>query len=368
MSSSPSGATLRIDLSALRSNYRKIAAKAKHAETGAAIKGDAYGLGLEPVARALWREGCREFFVARPTEGEALRNLLARANITVLDGLYVGEEAYYVKQRLRPALITMHQAMAWAKLGKGAPSALHVDTGINRAGLSVEEFQQILADPKLVKALTPALLMSHLACADSPDHSMNKKQWLRFGALRKMSPHLRASLSNSSGIFLGSGFHHDLTRPGVALYGGNPTPHLKNPMKPVAQLVARILQVRDVKRGETVGYSATWKAKHDSKIAVLAAGYRDGIPRKLSSSTQVGPAQVAISGVRCPIVGRVSMDMTCVDVTDLNPAKLTRAQEAEFFGKTVSVDEAAGWAGTISYELLTHLGNRYARVYSDTES
>jgi alanine racemase len=179
-----------------------------------------------------------------------------------------------------------------------------------------------------------------------------------------MLPHVPASLANSSGIYLGKSYAHDLVRPGVAIYGGNPLPGKNNPMKPVVTLEARVLQVRDVEKGDTVGYSATWKAPRDSRIAMLGAGYRDGIPRKLSSSAKNGPAQVAINGKRCPIVGRVSMDMMCVDVTDLRAGAVSKGSVAEIFGKHISVDEAAGWAGTISYELLTHLGSRYARVYS----
>jgi alanine racemase len=354
----PSPATLTIDLAALRSNYRLLAKKSGRAVTGVAIKGESYGLGLETVARTLWDEGARDFFVARPDEGETLRGILKRANIYVLDGLYQGEAGYYVKHDLRPALTTLAQAKEWKRSGKGKPAAFHVDTGINRAGMTGDDYFDSL------KLLTPSLLMSHLACADDPQHKMNKAQWLRFGALRKLAPHVPASFANSSGIFLGEAYHFDLTRPGVALYGGNPTPHKKNPMKPVAHLEARILQLRDVKKGETVGYSATWTASKATRVAVVAAGYRDGIPRKLSSSQPKGPAQVVIGGVRCPIIGRVSMDMTCVDVSRVPAAKLARATAAEFFGRSISVDEAAGWAGTISYELLNHLGNRYTRVYS----
>ncbi len=353
-----SGATLTVNLAALRSNYRLLARKSGKAITGAAIKGEAYGLGLEPVARTLWDEGCRDFFIARPEEGEVLRAILKHANIYVLDGLYTGETAYYLKHDLRPAITTLQQAREWAKHGNQAACAFHVDTGINRVGMTGDDYFDSL------KLLKPALLMSHLACADDHQHPMNKAQWLRFGALRKLLPHVPASFANSSGIFLGEGFHFDLTRPGVALYGGNPTPHKKNPVKPVAHLEARVLQIRDVKKGDTVGYSATWQVKKSSRVAIIAAGYRDGIPRKLSSTQQTSNAQVFLGGMRCPIIGRISMDMTCVDVTALPERKLARTTSAEFFGRNISVDEAAGWAGTISYELLTHLGNRYTRVYS----
>ncbi len=245
---------------------------------------------------------------------------------------------------------------------------LHVDTGINRAGLQPAEWLAVTGDDKLLRKLNIRMLMSHLACGDDKDSPMNQQQLDRFTGIRKAVPHIPASFSNSPGIFLGQAYHFDEVRPGVALYGGNPTPYQKNPMKPVVTLEARILQIRNLHAGETVGYSATWAAKRASRIAMIAAGYADGVARKLSSSHPNGPAQVFLGGQRCPIVGRVSMDMMTIDVTDVPERKLAKAKTAELFGPHISVDEAAGWAGTISYELLTHLGKRYARVYAQAES
>jgi alanine racemase len=358
------GAVLTIDLSALKANYAALAKMAGEAACGAAIKGSAYGIGVGPASKALWQAGCRHFFVARPIEGRELRRLLPDAEIYVLDGLYAGQSSYYLKWRLRPALITLDEAKEWAKFGRKHPCALHVDTGINRLGLSMADFHALTLDRAVMKKLNVSLLMSHLACSDEPSHPLNVKQRDRFKAVRSMLPNVPASLANSSGIYLGKSYAHDLVRPGVALYGGNPLPGKRNPMKPVVTLEANVLQVRDVKKGETVGYSATWKAPRDSRIAMLGAGYRDGIPRKLSSRAKEAPAQVAINGKRCPIVGRVSMDMICVDVTDMTSGKVKPGTRVEIFGKHITVDEMAGWAGTISYELLTHLGSRYARVYS----
>lgn len=361
------GGVLSVDLGALQSNYRLLAKKAGKAGCGAAVKGDAYGLGLAPVARALWQAGCRAFFVARPREGEDVRKVLPDATIYVLDGLYPGQADYYAKHALRPALTSLEEAQEWYAFGqqhgKSPPCALHVDTGINRLGLSAEDFNALTGDAAFRSGLNISLLMSHLACADDPSHPLNKKQLQRFREARAKLPDVPASLANSAGIFLGRDFANDLVRPGIALYGGNPTPGKKNPMKPVATLAGTVLQVREVKKGETVGYGASWKAPRDSRIAVLGAGYRDGIPRKLSSRQKDGPAQVFVGGKRCPIIGRVSMDMTGVDVTALAKAKVPRGSRAEIFGKHIPLDEAAGWAGTISYELLTRLGSRYARVY-----
>jgi alanine racemase len=361
-----SGAILTIDLGALVSNYRTLARKSGTADCAVAIKGEAYGLGLKPVAKSLWQAGCRSYFVARPSEGADLRHILPTARIFVLDG-FVGDTAkFYHTHKLIPCLGSREQVAAWADRGRLAPCALHVDTGINRLGLSISDFKQIANDAKLNYRLNTILLMSHLACGDEKKNPLNHKQLERFSELRKLYPHLPASLANSPGIFLGKDFALDMTRPGVGLYGGNPTPYAKNPMRPVAHLAVRVLQVRDVKKGETVGYSATWAARRASKVAVISAGYRDGIPRKLSSSKPSGPAHVWLGGKRCPIIGRVSMDMMCVDVTS---APRVRAGDfAEIFGKRIDIEESATWAHTISYELLTHLGPRYARVYKGASS
>ena len=345
-----------IDLGALKANYRTLAMQAPQAETGAAIKADAYGLGLAPCAKALWDAGCRSFFVARPLEGEELRAVLPEAMIYVLDGLYSGQASYYLQHRIIPSLITMDEAREWARDGEGAACALHVDSGINRVSLSPDEFAALVAQKW---PLNVVLLMSHLASSEEADNPFNAEQLQRFQKARALLPHVRASFANSSGHFLGAEYSFDLTRGGVALYGGNPLPGRPNPMKPVVTLEARVMQVRDVPKGQATGYNSTWRAERDSKIALLGAGYRDGIPRRMSSVFG-GKAQVFLNGQLCPIVGRVSMDMVAVDVTD-HPAK--RGDWAEFFGSHISLDDAAASAGTISWELLTHLGNRYARHY-----
>jgi alanine racemase len=358
-------AIVTIDLSALQLNYKTIAARAAPATCGVAIKGEAYGLGMIEIASSLWSAGCKNYFVARPMEGADLRAVLPAANIYVLDGFYAGQGAFYLQHQLIPALISPAEAAEWASVSNHAPCAIHVDTGINRLGFTAEEFAALCTNSAFRKSLNINLLISHLACSDEVDHSMNAQQLAAFKNLRKLMPDVPASFANSGGIFLG-GYEHDVVRAGVALYGGNPTPYKSNPMKPVVTLAAKVMQTRFVKQGDTIGYSATWKAPRDSTIAILGAGYRDGIPRKLSSSQVDGPAQVFIAGKRVPIIGRVSMDMMACDVTDL--PRIERGTLAEIFGPNISVDEAAGWAGTISYELLTHLGNRYHRRYIGGES
>ncbi len=365
------GAVLSIDLGAIQKNWRYLKAHAGAAECGAAVKGNGYGLGVEAVGRALWDAGCRSFFVARPKEGEELRLVLPEATIYVLDGLFPGQAEFYAQNNLLPALISIEEAREWAAFGRvygrHLPCAVHVDTGINRLGFSFDEYAALLGDAEIMDSIHVSLLMSHLACADEPTHPLNAVQRDAFTAVRSKLPGVPASLANSAGIFLGKDYAHDLVRPGIAIYGGNPTPALANPMRAVALLEGTILQTRNVAAGDTVGYSATWRAPRDVKIAVLGAGYKDGVPRALSSGSSNAPPHVYLGGMRCPIIGRISMDMMAIDVTDLaTPVK--RGDLAEILGPNILIDEAAGWAGTISYELLTRLGSRYARLYSEIDS
>lgn len=366
------GAVLTIDLVAVKENWRRLKARAGSAECGAAVKGNAYGLGIDHVARALWDAGCRSYFVARPKEGEELRAILPGATIYVLDGLFAGQAEFYAKLNLCPALISTSEAREWSAFGRvygrRLPCAIHVDTGINRLGFSAAEFAALLEDGFTMKGLNVSLLMSHLACSDDPGHPMNGRQAEAFRAVRARLPGVPASLANSSGIFLGDGFTHDLVRPGIALYGGNPTQKVANPMHAVAILEGTVMQLREIGAGDTVGYGATWQAAGPSLVAVLGAGYKDGVPRALSSREQEGPAQVFIGGRRCPVIGRVSMDMMAIDVTGLPPGTVARGTRAEILGRNIAIDEVASWAGTISYELLTRLGSRYARLYTGLES
>ena len=366
------GAVLTIDLVALKDNWRRLNTLAGKAECGAAVKGNAYGLGIEAVAKALWEAGCRSFFVARPKEGEELRGLLPQATIYILDGLFAGQAEFYAKLNLCPALITIEEAREWAAFGRvygrKLPCAIHVDTGINRLGFSMPEFDSLLSDGFTMGGLNVTLLMSHLACADDPSHPLNQHQRAAFAAVRARLPGVAASLANSSGVFLGDGFTHDLVRPGIALYGGNPTQNAANPMLPVAILEGAVMQLREVSAGDTVGYGATWTATRPTRIAILGAGYKDGVPRALSSRQPQGPAQVFISGRRSPVIGRISMDMMAIDITDLPAGSVRRGTRAEILGRHIGIDEAASWAGTISYELLTRLGSRYARLYTGLES
>ena len=359
------GATLTIDFAALADNWRMVRYQVSPAECGATIKANGYGCGTAEVAQALWDAGCRTFFVALPMEGKLVRDTLAGATIYVLDGLFAGQASFYIEHALRPCLASPEEIAEWAAATGGTQkAAVHVDTGINRLGLNRAQAEALASDDGLMKQAGLCLLMSHLQSGDDAADPMNTTQLERFEALKRIFPALPASLANSPGAFIGSAFAHDLARPGVALYGGNPFAGKPNPFKPVVRLSAPVIQVRDVAEGEGVGYSATWRAARPSRIAIIGAGYADGVLRHMSWPANDGPAEVVIAGTRCPIVGRVSMDMITVDVTDVKPAHVGRGSEAVLLGDGIGVDDWARWAGTIPYEILTSLGRRYAKVYS----
>jgi alanine racemase len=359
---------LTVDLANLRRNWRELAARAAPAECAGVVKADAYGLGAGPCARALWAAGCRSFFVAIPQEGAELRRELPEATIFVLDGLLPGLGDVYAGHQLVPALASLEEVAEWAglarKSGRKLPAALHIDTGINRLGLAAREVQAIADRPDLLDGIEVALVMSHFACADEPDSPMNDHQRQRFDELRSVLPAAPASLANSPGTLHSEGFAYDMVRTGVALFGGNPFADRPNPMAPVAYLSGVLLQVRELAPGETVGYGATWRASRASRIGVLGVGYRDGFPRALSQPLSKTPAQVYIAGHFAPIVGRISMDLMTIDLTDVPPESARRGARVELLGDHVTIDDVARWAGTIPYEILTGLGSRFARLYS----
>jgi alanine racemase len=363
------GGILTIDLAAIEANWRLLAGRTVPAECAAVVKADAYGCGLELVTARLAKAGCQTFFVADLIEGRRVRAIAPQATIYVLNGLPPHTAAAFADASLRPVINAPAELAEWdqfvAATGWRGGAALHVDTGMNRLGLSPDEAVAIAARVQLENhGFT--LLMSHLACAETPNHPMNDRQIRLFRELRILFRGISSSLANSSGIFLGGGaVHCDLVRPGVALYGGNPTPGRPNPMRPVIELKGRIAQVREVKRGDTVGYGATFTAQRPSRIAVVAAGYADGILRSAAAAPERNkpPAQVIIAGKRCPIAGRVSMDLIAVDVTDLPSGHASRGGFATLIGGDLDVDELAAALGTMSYEVLTSLGRRYHRIY-----
>jgi alanine racemase len=362
------GAVLTIDLAALRGNYRAMASLAPGATCAAVVKGDAYGTGTGPAARTLADAGCEVFFVALVAEALDVRRMLPEATVYVLNGLPPGSAGIFAGNNLRPVLGSMADVSEWAEFcqsqGTALPAALHVDTGINRLGLEAGDIDRVVASPGILGAFEPCLIMSHLACADQPDHPMNSAQNQRFAAIRAKFPGIAGSLSNSAGIINGAAYHHDLVRPGIALYGGRAVAGRPNPSRPVVHLAGRITQVRTVEAGQTVGYGATWTAPRRSRIAIISAGYADGYFRLAGPDAQKSGAQVHVAGRLVPVVGRVSMDMITVDVTDVPAADLDRGQTVELLGHNIGVDDLAATASTIGYEVLTNLGSRYARVYS----
>jgi len=356
------GAILEIDLGAITENWKALSERlAPGARCAAVVKADAYGLGVVEVAPVLARAGCKTFFVATLDEGLALRALLPRAQIAVLNGLVMGPPAEFAKGQLLPVLNDLGQVRQWhdyARRRGGAPAMLHIDTGLSRLGLPTKELRELAGEPALLAGFKLMLIMSHLACASEPAHPLNLQQIDAFRAALRLLPHAPTSLAASSGIFLGADFHFDMVRPGAALYGVNPLPGRPNVMKQVIQLKARILQVRDVDRGETVGYGAAHRVERQARVATIAVGYADGW---LRSSSHRGV--VRVGGKPAPVIGRISMDLLTIDVTGIDPLAAQPGAYADLLDERYGVDDAAFAAQTIGYEILTALGRRYARIY-----
>ncbi|MBF0356376.1 MAG: alanine racemase [Alphaproteobacteria bacterium] len=358
ISQESAGAVLTIDLQALADNWRGLKGRLKPgADLASVVKADGYGLGADQVASALAKAGCKSFFVARLDEGIRLRKTLgSQGRIFVLDGPLPGTAKEFIAHDLTPVLNEAGQISYWASESKGqAKAALHLDTGMNRLGLPSVELADL--QPAL-EACGLCLVMSHLACAEESENPKNAQQLERFNQMRRLLPPLPASLSNSSGVFLGADYHFDLVRAGVALYGVNPTPDLPNPMTQVVQLQGKIVQVRDVDLPETVGYGATHRVEAPALIATVGVGYADGWPRALSNR-----GFGVLGGVRVPLVGRVSMDLITFDVTQAPSHLVKPGGFISLLGDGLTVDDVAETAGTIGYEILTNLGPRYARSF-----
>jgi alanine racemase len=364
----PAAARLTIDLDAIVHNWRQLAARAAPAGCAAVVKANAYGLGLGPVVRALSRAGCRTFFVAQAGEAVGIRESLgadAHTTVYVFSGLDGRSLSDYERHGLRPVLSNMSEAEAWLSHSGAIGAALHVDTGMHRLGLSENEAQRIAvacAASSGRKRLD--ILLSHFVASEVADHPLNRQQIRAFERTRAGFVGIAASLANSSGIFLPSRPHYDLVRPGYALYGGNPTPGLPNPMRPAIQLHARILQIRTVPIGASVGYNAQWLAKRPSRLATLGVGYADGFPRSAGAAAGTEGARAIVAGTSCAIVGRVSMDLAVLDITDIpESSALAPGQFVELLGKTIGIDELALRSQRSGYEILTGLGARYERCY-----
>jgi alanine racemase len=348
------GAVLDVDTSAIVANWRELARR-HGADAAAVLKADAYGHGAAAIAPALARAGCGIFFTAHLSEALALRAVLPESRIAVLNGPRESEIAAYRAANLVPVLASLAHLALWRDAG-GGTAFLHADTGMNRLGLTEADMVRLAAEPELLAGIEVALLMTHLVASEEPADPANAMQLDRFARLRAQFPEWRSSLANSSGIFLGPDFASDLARPGAALYGINPTPGRANPMQPAATLTAPVLQLRDIRAGESVGYNATWRAERPTRIATVAIGYADGWPRVLGNT---GHALFDVQVL--PLVGRVSMDLTTYDATGV--PGLAEGSRVTLLGEGVAAETVAGWAGTNAYEVLTRLGPRIARRY-----
>jgi len=362
---------LTIDLDAIVANWRKLEKTAVPAECAAVIKADAYGCGVEAVARALAGAGCKTFFVATLDEARAAREALPSQDIYVLDGFFQNCGDSFAKLNCRPVIGDLNELAEWdvfcRRSGWSGGAAIHIDTGMNRLGLTLVEANGIV--PRINAGdhgIT--LVMSHLACAETLNHPLNAKQVATFREIASLYSGVPASLSNSSGIYLGPQFQFDMVRPGAALYGINPTPEADNPMQGVVDLKARIVQLRNVERGDSVGYGGTWTARRPTKLAIVSAGYADGYFRAASANDGTRGAEVVVAGKRCPVAGRISMDLMAIDITDLPDKTARRGHMVTLIGEGITVDEVAHHFGTIGYEVLTSLGKRYARIYKGGEA
>jgi alanine racemase len=357
---------LTVDLDAIVANWKKLEKTAVPAECAAVIKANAYGCGAEQVARALAAAGCKTFFVATLEEARGVRPAVPQASLYALDGFFQNTGDAYAKIDCKPVIGDLNELAEWDVFCRRAAwnggAAIHIDTGMNRLGLTIAEAQGII--PRINAGFHGiTLVMSHLVSAELLNNPINARQLAAFREIASRFSGVPASLSNSSGIYLGSQFVFDLVRPGAALYGINPTPEADNPMQPVVELKARIVQLRNIERGDTVGYGGTWTARRPTRLAIVSAGYADGYFRAASANDGSRGAEVVVAGKRCPIAGRVSMDLMAIDITDLPPNAARRGHMVTLLGEGITVDELAHHFGTIGYEVLTSLGSRYARVY-----
>ena len=366
------GGRLTIDLAALVSNWKLLAKNAGSAECAAVVKANAYGCGIEPVVEALHEAGCQTFFVALPEEGMRVKAIAPDVRCLVLNGLFDDAVEAYLDADLIPILGSMPEIVTWSKFakkqGKSLHCALQMDSGMTRLGISPTELGHLITKDAIMDWLDPLLFMTHYACADDIDHPKTQAQREVFIQGSYLMPGTPRSAANSAAILQSDGHEFDLVRPGIALYGGEALNDVPNPMKPVVKLEGRIVQIRKTKAGDAVGYGGSETLKRDSRIAYLSVGYADGYHRSASNmggsmravsmSARAAFNETIISGV-----GRISMDLCAFDVTDIPENEIAAGDWIELFGPTIPVDDVARAAGTIGYELLTGLGNRYSREY-----
>jgi alanine racemase len=363
----PSQSVLTIDLGAITANYRALRTRlGGTAACAAVVKADAYGLGAARVAPVLAVAGCKTFFVAHLGEAIALRPLLPQdCSVYVLHGIQTGEIPSVIEHGVIPVLNDLGQVRAWNEAaraaGKRLRGILQFDTGMSRLGLNATEAAELAADRSIIDGIELDYVMSHLACSELPDHSLNAQQLSEFQQLRAQWPDVKASLVNSSGIYLPPAYFFDLARPGAALYGINPTPMRRNPLRGAVTLSGKILQIREVDPPRTVGYGATFRVSQKTRVATVALGYADGWLRAL-----VGKGGAFYRDTRIPIIGRISMDLITLDLSRATQA--TTGELVEFIGPHQSVDDVAAAAGTNGYEVFCRLGQRFHRIYREDDA
>lgn len=353
---------LEINLKALKSNYRLIKGLVKKAEVSGVVKANGYGLGAAEVVNSLYEEGCKTFFVAHADEALKIYSLCPDIHVYVLNGLMTGDVKEFASYpNITPVLNNHYDIKVWQEMAKKTakklPAAIHIDTGMNRLGLGTDERDTLLKDKSLLEGLDIHFIMSHFSSADEKDHPETSRQAQEFAQVMSHFPDVKGCLCNSAGIFVSSEYHYDLVRPGMALYGLNPTPQQKNPMKQVVRLATRILNIQTIKAGEHVGYAASYQAEKEETVATVNMGYADGFLRYLSNK-----GHLYWNGQACPIRGRVSMDLVTVSIDHLQE-KPNIGDVLEVIGPSQDADTLADAAGTIGYEILTSLGNRYKKKY-----
>ena len=364
-----SNSFLEINIDSIIHNYQLINNKVGNTECAAVLKADAYGMGASVISKALDRAGCSIFFVATIDEGIELRTCFSKNEnkIAVLSGFLEGSEDIFYNNKLIPVLNDIEQIKKWDLYNKqkkiSAPSILHIDTGMNRLGLTVSEFYDIIRRPTVLKELHVGWIMTHLACGDQPHNIMNQRQLSVFLNAKKKFPNVKASLANSAGVFLGQSYHLDMVRPGIALYGSGFGSIPSNPLKQVIKLYSRILQIRTLSRGASVGYGASYRVSEATRVATVGLGYADGYLRSLSNCSWV-----FFNGVKLPVIGRISMDYITVDITKIASEKIKTGDFIEIIGDKFTLDDLATVANTVPHELLTRLGTRHHRIYRNTDN
>ena len=361
-------AVMEVDLAAITHNYRFLCAQLDDARCAAVVKADAYGLGVDEIAPTLANAGCNDFFVASIDEGINVRKLLPKAHIYVLNGLLPGSESILSQHNMTPILNDIGQIIIWQnwskKLDKKLPAIIHLDSGMWRAGLPPNEVKILSAELERLKGIDVRYYMSHLACSDQATHPKNIQQLQSFQQALKMLPSTPASIANSHGIFLGPQYHFDLVRPGRSLYGIGIVSSKEQSIKPTVKVSTKVIQVSDVGPNETIGYEALYRVAQPTRLATLAAGYTDGLPRTLD-----GQGTVFIGGIKAPIIGGVSMDLLTIDVSKAPENTVYPGAWAEIIGEHISADDVAANANrTTSREVIVNLGKRYHRVYKNNSN